>query len=142
MFYAVAFLLKLLERGGHALPPEVVDREALDDLPLPVPAGRRVAVDDALRNTVAAVGGESHRHPVPVRGAEHPVANVGDRGVRGARGGRGAARFDDRGAALLDGRDEGGLEPGLVVGHWPDRPFGYIGVEEVRCLWVAVDAHG
>ena len=52
---------------------------------------------------------------VAVGGAEHPVTHVLDGGVRRGGSGRQATGLDDGRAALGDRRDEGGLDPGLVV---------------------------
>ena len=95
---------------------EVVDLEALDDLPVAVLGGDRERGDRGPRarrsepSETTAIETQS-----PVGGAEQPVAGGVD-GRRRGRGGRGrAAGLDDRGAALGDGRDEVVLDPGLVV---------------------------
>ena len=71
--------------------------------------------DQPLGDAVGAVGRHRHAHPVAVAGAEHPVAHVVDGGVGRRRRARQAAGLDDRRTALLHGRDEVVLEPGLVV---------------------------
>ena len=95
---------QLGDAGVDALAGEVGDLEALDDLPLAARAVQGQAADDALLDAVGAVGGDGHRDPVAVGGAEDPVVDVVDRGVRGGGGAGGAAGLDDRGAALGDGR--------------------------------------
>src|SRR5215813_311672 len=114
MLDAGALLAQFLVRRLHALARERVDVEALDDAELAVLARHRIAVDDARLDAVAAVRRNAHRYPVAVGRAERPVAHVVDRGGPGRRRARGAARLDDRGAALLHGRDERRLIPILV----------------------------
>ena len=50
----------------------------------------------------------------PVGGTERPLPHVVERGRRGRRRRRRAPRLDDRGAALLHGRDEVVLDPRLI----------------------------
>src|SRR5690606_15746209 len=117
---AGALFVELLQRRIHALARELADLEPLDDLVAPVPARDRVAVQHALPDPVAAVGGHAHRDPGALPRALGRVAHVVDGGAgRGRRGGE-AARLDDRRAALLHRGDERLLEPGLVVDHRPD----------------------
>ena len=79
----------------------------------------------------------------PVGGAERPVVHVVERGVGGRRGRRRAARLDDRGAALLHGRDELLLDPRLVDeiarGLAVDLGVEHVGV--LRGRVVAPDRH-
>src|SRR2546421_2675460 len=144
VFHPVALLVEFLERGIHALAAEFADLDALDRLVAAAAAGHRIAVDHAFRNAVAAVRGHAHRDPVAIARARHPVADMVDRRVC-RTGGRGEpARIDDRGAALLHGRDESGLEPGLVVDHRPELLAVGLGLEHVRILRrrvVAPDRH-
>src|SRR3954464_2230228 len=101
VFHAVTFFVQFLERAVHALAAELRDLDAFHDLVAAVAAGHRVAIDDALRDAVAAIGGNAHRHPIAVARAGHPVAHVVDRRVGSARRGREAARLDDRRSTLL-----------------------------------------
>ena len=84
---------------------ELVDLEALDDLPLAAGRGDRERRDDALGHAVGAVGRDAAETQSPA-GVPLTQEDVVDRGVRGRGGRRRAARLDDRGAALGDGRDE------------------------------------
>src|SRR6185503_17435729 len=118
--HAVAFLVQFLQRGIHPLAAEVADLDALDHLIFAAGAGHRLAVQHAFRNSVCTVGRDPHRNPIAGCRAEHPVADVIDRGVCRACGRRKAARLDDRRAALLHRRDERSFEPRLVVDHRPD----------------------
>src|SRR6267378_327881 len=131
MLDAVALFVELPQSRVHSLAAEFRNLDALDDRAPAVFAGRRVAVDHAFRDAVAAVGGDAHRHPVALARAADPVAHV----VDGRVGRRGQpARVDDRGAALLDGGNEGLLEPALVVDHRPDLLAVGFGLEDVRVL--------
>src|SRR5438067_13832836 len=84
--HAVALLVEFLQRRVHALPAELADLEALDQLVAAAAAGHRVTVDHAFGDAVAALGRHAHRHPVAVTRAGDPVADAVDRRVRGARG--------------------------------------------------------
>src|SRR5256886_3454521 len=130
----VALFGDLLQGGVHSFAAEFRNLDALDDRIPAVFAGHRVAVDHALRDAVAALGSDAHRHPVALARAADPVAHVVDRRVGRARRRGEAARVDDRGAALLDGGNEGLLEPGLVVDHRPDLLAVGLGLEDVRIL--------
>src|SRR5207247_3436944 len=131
---AVALFVELLQGGVHSFAAEFRNLDALDDRIPAVFAGYRVAVDHAFRDAVAALGSDAHRHPVALARAADPVAHVVDRCVGRARRRGQPARVDDRGAALLDGGNEGLLEPGLVVDHRPDLQAARFGLEDVRIL--------
>ena len=110
----------------------------------PFGARARERGDQPFGDAVGAVGRHGHAHPVAVGGAERPVAHMVDGGVGGRRRRRQAAGLDDRRTALLHGRDEVVLEPGLVVdssaAFLPDD----LAVEEVGVLRrrvVAPDRH-
>src|SRR5689334_14565333 len=118
--HAIALLVQLLERRVHALAAEFADLDAFDDLVAAAAAGHGIAVDHAFGDAVAAVGRYAHGEPVAVARAGNPVAHMVDRRVCSARGGRKATRVDDRGTALLHGRDKAVLEPGLVVDLRPE----------------------
>ena len=81
----------------------------------PSGARHREAGDDALGHAVAAVARDAHRHPVAVRRAERPRADVVDGGVGRRRRRRRATGLDDRRAALGDGRDERAVDPVVVA---------------------------
>src|SRR5690606_16963447 len=100
--------------GVHAFTREGVDLEVFDDRVLAVLGGDRHAVDDAFGDAVGAVRGHAHRDPFALA-TQDPVADVVDGGVGGRSGGRQAARVDDGGAALADGRDEDVAVPGVIV---------------------------
>src|SRR5688572_29653338 len=85
--HAFALFEQLAVGRVHALAAELVDREALHDGVLSVPAGDGIRIDDALADPVAAVRGHRHADPVAIRRAERPVAHVVD-GRRGRGGGR------------------------------------------------------
>src|SRR5687768_600894 len=142
VFYGRALLLQLLLGGGDLALGEVGVLDSLHDLVLAAGGGAREAEDQALGDAVAAVGGHAHRDPLV--GAQVPVAHVVDGGI-GGRGGRGeAARLDDGGAALLHGRDEVRLDPGLVVDELGRVLSIDLGVEDIGVLRrrvVAPDAH-
>src|SRR5690606_5807852 len=112
--HGVPLLGQLGLGGGHPRPGEVVDLEALDDLPVAALAHAGEGVDQALLDTVAAVGVDPHADPVTVGGTEGPGAHVADGGVGGGGGGGGTAGLDDGGAALLDIGDEGAFVPVLL----------------------------
>src|ERR1044072_3499979 len=75
-------VFELADRRVDAFPGEAVDVQALDDLELPVAADDRKRRDEALGNAVGPVGDAARRGPVVFGGAEHPVADMVDRGVR------------------------------------------------------------
>src|SRR6185312_11665045 len=94
MLDAVPLFVQLLQGRVHALAREVADFQALDELVSAGLAGHRVAVEDAFRNAVAAVGGHAHAHPGARFAAEHPVVDMVDRRVgRARRRGQAAPRF-------------------------------------------------
>ena len=100
--------------------------------------------DEPLGDAVGAVGRHRHAHPVVRRRCRAPSAHVVDGGVRRRRRARQAARLDDRRTALLDGRDEVVLEPGLVVDQLGGVLAGDLAVEQVGVLRrrvVAPDRH-
>src|SRR5256885_14913927 len=115
VFHPIALLVEFFQRGVHALAAELADLKPLHDLEAAAAGRDRITVDHAFGNAVAAIRCDPHRHPVAVARAVDPVADVIDRRIRGARRRRKAARIDDGGAALLHRRDEGRLEPGLLV---------------------------
>src|SRR5262249_35739503 len=104
--------------------------DPLDDLVAAVAAGDGIAVDHALGDAVGAIRGNAHAHPVVLARAIDPVANVVHRRVGGAGGARYAAGFDDGGAALLNGRNEVALDPGLIVDEL--RDLGAIDLRRVQ----------
>src|SRR5690606_5857425 len=115
----VALLEELLVRGVHAGATERADLDALHDRVAAVGARHGIAIDDTLGNAVAPIGRNAHADPITAGCALDPVAHVIDGGV-GSTGCRGsAACIDDRRTALLHGRDEAVLEPGLVVDQRP-----------------------
>ena len=76
-------------------------------------------------------------------GAEGPVPHVIECGVGSRRRRRGAARLDDRGTALLHGRDEVLFDPGLIDPRRRGLPFD-LRVEHVGVLSgrvIAPDRH-
>src|SRR5712671_4683700 len=76
--YAISLFMKLFQRRIHALAGEIADLQALHDFVFSGLAGDRIAVQDTLRNAVAAVRGNPHRDPVAVAGAFYPVPHVVD----------------------------------------------------------------
>src|SRR5690625_2282094 len=92
---------------------ELVDLQALDDLPRAVPGVDREGGDEPLGHAVGPVRRDRRGGPRAARAVD-PVVDVVDRRVRGGGRGRRAAGVDDGGAALGDGRDELLLQPPLV----------------------------
>lgn len=111
---AIALRQQLLVSELHALSREGIDGEVLDDLVVAGEGDDGVGVVETLGDAVLALGDDGHGGPLAV-GAVYEVVDVVDGGA-GGRGGRGgAASGDDGGTALLNGGDEGGLDPLLVV---------------------------
>src|SRR3989338_11276026 len=106
MVYMLAFLEQFAIAVIHVFAALFTDRQALYDVIFALLTPYRKAVDHALGNSVAAVGQYAHGYPVVVMRTEHPVVDMVDGGIRGTRRTGQAARFDDRGAAVLHGRDE------------------------------------
>src|SRR4051794_30152701 len=102
--HGVALLDQLRHRRVDAGAREVVDVEALDDLPLAARGRHREGRHQALGDAVRAVGHDRRRGPVAVRRAVHPAEDVVDGRVRRRGRGRRTARLDDRRPALRDGR--------------------------------------
>jgi hypothetical protein len=123
VFHAVALFQQLLQRVVHLGARELVDRQAADDFVLAAGARAGHAVDDLVRDVVAAVRRHAHRHPAAIR-TVHPVAHVVDGSVGRRCGRRQAARPDDRGAALADGRNVSVAVPRIV-----DQRFGGLAVD-------------
>src|SRR5262245_15503024 len=59
----IPLLLQLFQGRLHAATAEVAYVDALDDFVAPLFARHRIAVDDALRNAVAAVSRDAHADP-------------------------------------------------------------------------------
>src|SRR5258708_19147005 len=130
----VTFLDELGDGGVDPGTREVVDLQALDDLPLAVLDGDGEGGDQALGHAVRAVGDDTHRGPVAGGGAVPPGTHVVEGRARCAGGRRGAAGLDDGRAALGHGRDEVRLQPLLVVDDLGGVLAVDLGVENVRVL--------
>src|SRR4029077_18786909 len=70
IFDTVAFFQQFAVRGLHFLAAEVVDVQSLNDTVFAALAGDRIGIDDAFGNTIAAVRGNAHAHPIARRSAE------------------------------------------------------------------------
>src|SRR5437868_6719621 len=95
----VALFDQLGDRGVDAGAGEVVDLQALDDLPLATDRADGEGGDDALGDAVGAVGHDRGGGPV---GAVDPVVDVIDRGDGCARRAGAARGRGDGRAALSD----------------------------------------
>ena len=98
----------------HALSREGIDGQVLDDLVVASESDDGVRVVETLGDTILALGEDGHGGPLAV-GTVDEVVDVVDGGTSGRGGRRGTTSGDDGGSALLDGGDEGGLNPLLVV---------------------------
>src|SRR5690606_28412885 len=78
----LALLDELADRGVDLAAGELVDLEALNDLPGAARGADREGGDQALRHAVGAVGDDRGRGPGVRGGTGDPVADVVDRGVR------------------------------------------------------------
>src|ERR1700754_3409991 len=114
VLHAGALFAQFLLGRINASLRERVDLQALDDGVLAVLHGHRVAEDHARLDAVRTVRRDAHGDPVTLGRAERPVTHVVDGGRRCRGGRRGATGLDDGRAALLHGRDEVALVPGLV----------------------------
>ena len=76
----VAFVGEFLQGFVHARTACFIDFDARNTRVFATRTRDGHAVLDALRNAVAAVGRNAHRHPIPV-GAEGPVAHMIDGSV-------------------------------------------------------------
>src|ERR1700683_984246 len=99
VFDAVALFQQLAMRCLHFFPAELIDSQSLDNAVLAALAGDRIGINDALGYSVAAVGRDTHAHPIVRWCAEHPIVHMIDRRRRGGGGRGGAARLDYGGAA-------------------------------------------
>src|SRR3954453_22145645 len=134
VFDRVALFQQFAMGGLHFGLAEVGEVDAPNDLVAAVAARNRIAIDHALGDVVTAFRRNAHRSPVAVARPEHPIAHMIDCrvGRTGCRGG--AARVDDRGAALLNGRNEIILQPCLIIDLRPDLLAVGFGLEHVRVL--------
>lgn len=143
---------KLFLRGAHHLQAELVRGQVLDDVVLTTRARDRERVHEPSADAVLrAVAEDAHRHDLAGGRPEEPVADVVAGGGGGGRGRALLAGLDNLGATLLDGGDEGLLDP-LGVGdeavHRGGHPLlgvvAHVGEAEVGVLRggvVAPDDH-
>src|SRR4051794_25780445 len=96
----VALLAQLGGAGVNAPTGKLRHVEALDDRPLAAAAPAGEAGDDPLLHTVGAIGGNAHRDPVTLGGAEHPIVDVINRRVGSGSSARRPPGLDDRGTAF------------------------------------------
>ena len=107
---------KLFLRGAHHLQAELIRGQILDDVVLAARARDREREHEPGADAVlGAVAEDAHRHDLAGGGPEEPVADVVAGGGGGGRGRALLAGLDNLGATLLDGGDEGLLDP-LGVG--------------------------
>ena len=100
--------------GLHALSREGIDGQVLNDLVVSTESDDGVRVVETLGDSVLTVGEDGHGGPLAVSSVDE-VMDVVNGGSSGRGGRRGSTSGDDGGSALLDGGDEGVLNPGLVV---------------------------
>ena len=125
---------QFLDRSVNLSAGEVVDLQALNNLPFAVNANCREGGDDALGHTVGAVAHDGGGGPGVALNALDPVAHVVDGGGGSGGGGGSTTGFDDGSATLGHGGDEVALNPGAVSQKLGDRLALNGGVSQVRVL--------
>src|SRR5699024_9514490 len=132
--HRVALLGELCHGRIDTCPGEVVDVQALHDLPRAADAAGGEGGDETFGHAVGAVGGERGGGPLPLRRSVHPVIHVVDRRGGGGGGGGCPARVNDRRAPFRHRGDEVFREPGFVVDKFGRVLAAHRRVEDVRVL--------
>src|SRR5690606_15283737 len=75
-FNRVALFFQLLCGGIHSCSREIVDVQALNNLPIAILTNTRERIDKPFFDTVTAIAVNGHTDPVAIRRTQSPVAHM------------------------------------------------------------------